>query len=133
MSKLRIGSWPNPAIGSAGRSATMGPSNNGNGHESEREGDLLLAPAETKPKRPPFYKVVMLNDDYTPMDFVVHVLQTVFHKNHDDAVSVMLAVHQKGAGVCGIFTRDVAETKVDLVVQYARMNDYPLQCVMEQE
>ncbi len=103
------------------------------GDEAESDGELLIAPAETKPKRPPFYKVVLLNDDYTPMDFVVTILEMIFRKNHEEAVEVMMQVHQKGAGICGVFTRDVAETKVDQVIEYARINDYPLQCVVEQE
>ena len=101
--------------------------------DAEADGELLIAPAKTKPKRPPFYKVVLLNDDYTPMDFVVTILESIFRKTHEEAIDVMMQVHQKGAGVCGIFTRDVAETKVDQVIEYARLNDYPLQCVVEQE
>lgn len=99
----------------------------------QADGELMIAPAETKPKRPPFYKVVLLNDDYTPMDFVVTILEMIFRKSHEQAVDIMMQVHQKGAGVCGVFTRDVAETKVDQVIEYARINDYPLQCVVEQE
>jgi ATP-dependent Clp protease adaptor protein ClpS len=77
------------------------------------------------------YKVILLNDDYTPMDFVVLVLEQVFHRTHEDALKVMLEIHQKGAGIAGVYTRDVAETKADQVVEYARINDYPLQCTLE--
>jgi ATP-dependent Clp protease adaptor protein ClpS len=101
--------------------------------DAEADGELLIAPAEVKPKRPPFYKVVLLNDDYTPMDFVVTILEMIFRKSHEEAADIMMQVHQKGAGICGIFTRDVAETKVDQVIEYARINDYPLQCVVEEE
>ena len=87
----------------------------------------------TKAKRPPFYKVVMLNDDYTPMDFVVEVLKTIFHQEHLDAVNTMLQIHHKGSAVAGIYTRDVAETKIEIVTSRARKQEYPLQCVMEQE
>ncbi len=87
----------------------------------------------TATARPPFYKVVLLNDDYTPMDFVVFILKQVFHKQHADAIRIMLEVHNRGAGECGTFTRDVAETKVEQVVAAARKNEHPLQCVMEKE
>tara|TARA_B100000989_G_scaffold288612_1_gene259498 strand:- start:322 stop:648 length:327 start_codon:yes stop_codon:yes gene_type:complete len=108
----------------------MGPRN---ADDAENDGELLVAPAKTKPKRPPFYKVVLLNDDFTPMDFVVSVLEQVFRKSHEEAVQIMLAVHQKGSATCGRYTREVAETKVDEVIQYARLNEHPLQCVMQKE
>jgi len=87
----------------------------------------------TKVARPPLYKVMLLNDDYTPMDFLVSVLKQFFHKKHEDAIRIMLEVHNKGAGLCGIFTRDVAETKTEQVIISARKNEHPLQCVMEKE
>ena len=87
----------------------------------------------TKTKQPPLYKVILLNDDYTPMDFVVMVLEHIFRKSHEEAASLMLQVHQKGSALCGVYTRDVAETKVDQVIEYARINDYPLQCTLEPE
>ncbi len=93
----------------------------------------MVAEPETKTKRPPKYKVILLNDDYTPMDFVVMVLEQIFHLPHEAALQVMLQVHQKGAGLAGVYTRDVAETKVDLVTEYARINEYPLSCTLEQE
>jgi ATP-dependent Clp protease adaptor protein ClpS len=79
--------------------------------KGDEEGDLALAPAKPKLKRPPLYKVVLLNDDYTPMEFVVEVLEHFFSMNREKATQVMLAVHTQGKGVCGIYTRDVAETK----------------------
>lgn len=87
----------------------------------------------TKPKtaKPKQYKVLLLNDDYTPMEFVVHVLRTFFQMDTDEATRVMLQVHQKGFGVCGIFTYEVAETKVTQVMDFARKNDHPLQCTLE--
>ncbi len=94
---------------------------------------VLLAEPKTKTKRPPFSKVVLLNDDYTPMEFVVHVVQTIFRKSPEDAMRIMLEVHQKGAGICGVYTREVAETKVEQVIHLARRNEHPLQCVMEQD
>lgn len=84
-------------------------------------------------KRPRKYKVLLLNDDYTPMDFVVEVLRHFFHLNEDIAVQVMLQVHFQGKGVCGVFTRDIAETKVALVNEYARKNQHPLLSSMEPE
>lgn len=104
----------------------------GENQEVKHDG-LMLAEPEVKTKRPPFFKVVLLNDDFTPMDFVVFILKDVFRKNHEDAVSTMLDVHHKGAGICGVFTRDVAETKSELVVTLARRNEYPLQCRVEKE
>ncbi len=82
-------------------------------------------------KKPTPYRVLMLNDDYTPMEFVVHVLQTFFRMSIEDATRVMLHVHQKGVGVCGTFSYEVAETKVTQVIDYARKNQHPLQCTLE--
>jgi len=92
-----------------------------------------VATAEAKPKlkKPPMYKVIILNDDYTPMEFVVHILQAFFNLPHEQAQNVMLNVHQKGKGVCGVYTRDVAETKVDQVNEYSRQNQHPLLTTME--
>jgi ATP-dependent Clp protease adaptor protein ClpS len=78
-------------------------------------------------KKPPLYVVLLVNDDYTPMDFVVHVLEKFFNKNEDEAKHIMLEVHEKGEGICGIFTREVAETKAARVVQYAQEHQHPLQ------
>jgi ATP-dependent Clp protease adaptor protein ClpS len=85
----------------------------------------------TKTKKPTPYKVLMLNDDYTPMEFVVHVLQNFFRLSLEEATRVMLHVHQRGVGVCGIFSYEVAETKVTQVMDYARKNQHPLQCTLE--
>jgi ATP-dependent Clp protease adaptor protein ClpS len=82
-------------------------------------------------KNPPLYKVILLNDDFTPMDFVVEILKQFFFMNGEKAVQVMMEVHTKGKGICGIFTRDVAETKVDQVNNYSRLHEYPLLCTME--
>ncbi len=85
----------------------------------------------TRTKKPTPYKVLLLNDDYTPMEFVVLVLQRFFRMNMEDATRVMLHVHQKGVGVCGIFSYEVAETKVTQVIDFARENQHPLQCTLE--
>ena len=102
--------------------------------EKERRGsDGGLALQETRPqlKRPPLFKVVLINDDYTPMEFVVEVLQIFFRMNREQATHVMLTVHTQGKGVCGIFTRDIAETKAAQVNQYAREHEHPLLCEIE--
>jgi ATP-dependent Clp protease adaptor protein ClpS len=88
---------------------------------------------EKKTKPPRLYRVLLLNDDYTTMDFVVYVLETVFNKPRDEAVRIMLHVHQRGVGLCGIYTREIAETKVTMVHEMARKNNYPLRCIMERE
>ena len=90
---------------------------------------------ETKPKlqKPSLYRVLILNDDYSPMEFVVYVLERFFQKSREDATRIMLHVHQHGVGVCGVFTYEVAETKVTLVMDLARKHMHPLQCVMEKK
>lgn len=102
-------------------------------HEDEFEQDHGLATQESEPeiKRPSMYRVVLMNDDYTPMDFVVAVLMMFFSMDQEKATQVMLAVHTQGKGVCGIFTKDVAETKAAIVNQYARDNNHPLLCEVE--
>ncbi len=101
----------------------------------EHEGDHELLVQESEPElaRPRMYKVLLLNDDFTPMEFVVHVLESYFGMPRHRATQVMLAVHTEGKGVCGLFTRDVAETKVTQVNEYARHNQHPLLCTMEAE
>ncbi|MBI78467.1 MAG: ATP-dependent Clp protease adapter ClpS [Rhodospirillaceae bacterium] len=88
---------------------------------------------ESKTRKPSMYKVVMLNDDYTPMEFVVLVLEKFFSKSHEEAIQIMLHVHQKGVGVCGVFTYEVAETKVTQVMDLAQQHEHPLQCKLEKE
>ena len=100
------------------------------GKPSNNDG-LALEEAKPKLKRPPMYKVVLHNDDYTPMDFVVEVLETFFVLSREKATQIMLHVHTRGKGVCGIFTRDVAETKVAQVNEYSRKHQHPLLCAME--
>src|SRR3954462_3734272 len=97
----------------------------------QQDGNLLEL-EKTRVKPPPLYKVVLLNDDYTPMDFVLIVLQTVFSMSREKATQVMLQVHREGMGVCGTYTREVATKKVDQVVDLARKHQHPLQCTMEE-
>ena len=95
------------------------------------DGDLAVAPAKPKLKRPPLYRVILLNDDYTPMEFVVQVLEQIFGMNREKATVVMLAVHTKGKGVCGIYPQDIAETKASQVNESARESGHPLLCEVE--
>ena len=99
--------------------------------ETTREDGLAVQEAKPKLKRPPLYSVVLLNDDYTPMEFVVHVLERFFKMERERAVRVMLQVHTQGKGVCGVFSREIAETKVAQVNDYSRENNHPLLCTME--
>lgn len=103
------------------------------GAGGEPEHDQELAVRESKPtlQKPPLYKVLLLNDDYTPMDFVVVVLEQFFRKSREEATQIMFNVHQRGAGVCGVFTREIAETKVDEVMEFSGQNHHPLQCTLE--
>ena len=90
---------------------------------------------QTKPKtqKPAMYRVLLLNDDYTPMEFVVHVLERFFNKQNEEANRIMMHVHQKGVGICGVYTYEVAETKVAQVMNFSRQHQHPLQCTMEKE
>ncbi|ACE84621.1 ATP-dependent Clp protease adapter ClpS [Cellvibrio japonicus] len=108
---------------------TLGKDNDDSAGESD--GGLAVVTAKPKLKRPSMYKVVLLNDDYTPMDFVVHILETFFSMTREKATHVMLTVHVHGKAVCGIYTRDIAETKAAQVNQYSRENQHPLLCEIE--
>lgn len=102
--------------------------NEGQDDDPYYEGGIAVESAKPKLKPPTMYKVLMLNDDYTPMEFVVEVLQTFFNKSGEQATQIMLDVHNKGAAVCGIFTKDIAETKAAVVNDYSRECQYPLLC-----
>ena len=99
--------------------------------ETTRDDGLAVQEAKPKVKRPPLYSVVLLNDDYTPMEFVVHVLEYFFAIERERSVRIMLQVHTQGKGVCGVFSREIAETKVAQVNDYSRENNHPLLCTME--
>jgi ATP-dependent Clp protease adaptor protein ClpS len=96
------------------------------------DGDLAVAEAKPQLKKPPLYKVILLNDDFTPMDFVVEILTEFFNMSYEKATQVMLQVHYEGVGVCGTYTKDVAETKVFMVNDYSRQHHHPLMCAMEE-
>ncbi|MGK0441448.1 MAG: ATP-dependent Clp protease adaptor protein ClpS [Pseudohongiellaceae bacterium] len=100
--------------------------NDDEGRPDYHDGDTVLEEAKPELKRPRMFRVVLLNDDYTPMEFVVEILETFFNMDREKATQVMLAVHTKGKGVCGLFTRDIAETKAELVNQYSRECQHPL-------
>lgn len=93
----------------------------------------ILTKTKTRTQRPPLYKVLLLNDDYTPMEFVVHILERFFGLNHAQSFEIMLAVHKKGLAVVGVFSFEIAETKVAQVMDFARRHQHPLQCTMEKE
>ena len=102
--------------------------------DDQVDGDAgLLLEARPKTKKPSMYKVLLLNDDYTPMEFVVHVVEKFFAKNRAEATDIMMNVHRRGVGICGVFTFEIAETKVAQVMDFARANEQPLQCTMEKE
>jgi ATP-dependent Clp protease adaptor protein ClpS len=105
---------------------TLGMSNDEPGHVDRDDGGLAVQEAKPQLKPPSMYKVVLLNDDYTPMEFVVEILEFFFNMGREKATQVMLAVHTQGKGVCGIFTRDIAETKAAQVNQYAKEHQHPL-------
>jgi len=115
------------AVTAAGGPGKDGPGNNGG------SGTGVITRTRAKTAKPSMYKVLLLNDDYTPMEFVIHVLERFFQKNHDEATQIMLHVHQKGVGVCGVYPYEIAETKVTQVIDLARKHQHPLQCTLEKD
>jgi ATP-dependent Clp protease adaptor protein ClpS len=118
--------------------STFGPRMGDDGNKKRRSSDdnagaAVITKTKVQTKRPSLYRVLLLNDDYTPMEFVVHVLERFFNKDRDAATQIMLHVHNNGIGECGIFTYEVAETKVTQVMDFARKHQHPLQCVMEKK
>jgi ATP-dependent Clp protease adaptor protein ClpS len=121
-------------IGSLGGSAPV--LSDDNPDQDDGEGDAqtgIVTRTRPKTKKPSLYKVLLLNDDYTPMEFVVYVLERFFNKGTEEATRIMLHVHNKGVGICGVYTYEVAETKVTQVMSFARQHQHPLQCTMEKE
>jgi len=109
--------------------------NDKDGQDDKRDdsGTGIITKTRTKTKKPSLYRVLLLNDDYTPMEFVVYILERFFNKGRDEATQIMLHVHQKGVGLCGVYTYEVAETKVTQVMNFASQHQHPLQCTMEKE
>ena len=111
----------------------MSDKKDGRSGQGTGSGTGVVTKTRSKTKRPSLYKVLILNDDYTPMEFVVHILERFFNKNRQEATRIMLHVHRRGVGICGVYTYEVAETKVTQVMDLARQNQHPLQCVMEKK
>ncbi|EFO29298.1 ATP-dependent Clp protease adaptor protein ClpS [Roseibium sp. TrichSKD4] len=103
------------------------------GDDDGDSGAVVVTRTKPKTKRPNLYRVLLLNDDYTPMEFVIHVVESFFQKNREEATHIMLHVHHHGVGECGIYSYEVAETKVTQVMDFARKHQHPLQCVMEKK
>lgn len=105
----------------------------GDGGNTPGRGTAVITRTKAKTKKPSLYRVLILNDDYTPMEFVIHILERFFQKDRETATRIMLHVHNHGVGECGVYTFEVAETKVSQVMDFARQNQHPLQCVMEKK
>ncbi len=123
-----------PGAGASGRAEVRSarePRRGGEGGPGS--GTAVITRTRVQTKKPDMYRVLLLNDDYTPMEFVVTVLKKYFHKDGDAATRIMLHVHQNGVGECGVYTYEVAETKVTQVMDYARKHQHPLQCIMEKK
>jgi ATP-dependent Clp protease adaptor protein ClpS len=115
------------------RSAPVGAREPRKTPEGPGNGTAVITRTRTQTKRPSMYRVLLLNDDYTPMEFVILILQSYFNKNPEEATQIMLHVHHHGVGECGVFTYEIAETKVAQVMDHARKNQHPLQCIMEKK
>jgi ATP-dependent Clp protease adaptor protein ClpS len=121
------------ATGQALRAAPVGVREPRKIPEGPGNGTAVITRTRAQTKRPSMYRVLLLNDDYTPMEFVILVLQSYFNKNQEEATQIMLHVHHHGVGECGVFTYEIAETKVAQVMDHARKNQHPLQCIMEKK
>ena len=122
-----------PALDAVRPSRAANGASRSNGEGSGGAGTAVVTKTKPRVKRPNMYRVLLLNDDYTPMEFVVHVLERFFQKNREEATRIMMHVHRRGVGVCGVFTYEIAETKVTQVMDFARKHQHPLQCVMEKK
>jgi ATP-dependent Clp protease adaptor protein ClpS len=120
-------------VATGGRERKMSDGDRRGGNNNDAPNTGVVVKARPKTRKPAMYKVLMLNDDYTPMEFVVHVLERFFQKSREEATRIMLHVHRRGVGVCGVYTYEVAETKVTQVMDLARQNQHPLQCTIEKE
>jgi ATP-dependent Clp protease adaptor protein ClpS len=122
-----------PALDAVRPTGAANGASRSNGEGGSGAGTAVVTKTKPRVKRPNMYRVLLLNDDYTPMEFVVHVLIRFFNKNQEDATRIMLHVHQNGVGECGVYTYEIAETKVTQVMDFARKHQHPLQCVMEKK
>lgn len=132
---MSAGLWQRADFNAQSSDFNMTNPNRGNSDDNfgDDSGTVVVTKTKPKAKKPSLYRVLLLNDDFTPMEFVVHVLQRFFNKNQDEATQIMFHVHQNGVGECGIFTYEVAETKVTQVMDLASKHQHPLQCVMEKK
>ena len=126
------GEYPYHTLVEAVRTNVASMSNRAHDPDSGTVGQVVTRPRD-KTQKPSMYKVLLLNDDYTPMEFVVHVLERFFSKGQEDATRIMLHVHNHGVGICGVYTYEIAETKVSQVIDFARQHQHPLQCTMEKD
>ena len=132
----RLARWLYPGFGTASPQMATRPIASREpkkGGETPGAGAAVITRTRTQTKRPNMYRVLLLNDDYTPMEFVVSILQAFFNKDPQEAMQIMLQVHNNGVGECGVFTYEIAETKVSQVMDHARKNQHPLQCIMEKK
>ena len=131
----RLARWFAPGSAAAPSAPTSRPAPREPSGEAEIPGSgaAVITRTRTQTKRPNMYRVLLLNDDYTPMEFVISILQSFFNKNAEEATEIMLHVHHNGVGECGVFTYEIAETKVAQVMDHARKNQHPLQCIMEKK
>jgi ATP-dependent Clp protease adaptor protein ClpS len=132
----RLARWLHPGFGVSSAPAAltaMAAREPKRGGETPGNGAAVITRTRTQTKRPNMYRVLLLNDDYTPMEFVISILQTFFNKDPQEATQIMLQVHHSGVGECGVYTYEIAETKVSQVMDHARKNQHPLQCIMEKK
>ena len=132
----RLVRWFSPGFGAFASAQPTRPSASREpkrGGETPGNGAAVITRTRTQTKRPNMYRVLLLNDDYTPMEFVISILQAFFNKDAQEATQIMLQVHHNGVGECGVFTYEIAETKVSQVMDHARKNQHPLQCIMEKK
>jgi len=131
----RLARWFAPGLSGAASTPVRaaGPREPKRGGDNPGAGAAVITRARTQTKRPHMYRVLLLNDDYTPMEFVISILQAFFNKDTQEATQIMLQVHHNGVGECGVYTYEVAETKVSQVMDHARKNQHPLQCIMEKK
>jgi ATP-dependent Clp protease adaptor protein ClpS len=133
---VRLVRWFNPSFGASPPALPMRPIASREpkrGGETPGNGAAVITRTRTQTKRPNMYRVLLLNDDYTPMEFVISILQAFFNKDAQEATQIMLQVHHNGVGECGVYTYEIAETKVSQVMDHARKNQHPLQCIMEKK
>ena len=107
--------------------------NNKNREDQNQDTSSVATLEKPKVKKPSLYRVILLNDDYTPMEFVIYVLQTIFKKSYEEAKKIMLLVHNEGKGICGVYSLDIAETKANQVIEFSRVNQHPLECKVQKQ